>query len=236
MPKQLGSFTLPKLSTSSRDLIGTWTAGQTIFNVTIGKPQYYTGATWVTLEDGGGGSEVIIVVAVDPTVNDDNTLGYFVGQRWINTTTLQSYIAIDVSTGAAVWKEITGIEGIETGSNGEIILNSGVSLGTAVTPPILNANTNDLVITGIETAIVVRLSTSGNYSLTGIEPKDDTTAWMLFIANVGTNNIALKNNDANSLAVNRFLIGGDKNIQPDEGILLFYDPVTKRWRGSGILI
>jgi len=40
---------------------------------------------------------------VDPTVSDDNTLGYLVGSRWLNTTTPSEFVCSDVSTGAAVW-------------------------------------------------------------------------------------------------------------------------------------
>lgn len=44
---------------------------------------------------------------VDPTVNDDDAAGWDVGSRWINTTTAKVWFATDVSTGAAVWKEVT---------------------------------------------------------------------------------------------------------------------------------
>lgn len=125
---------------------------------------------------------------------------------------------------------------ITQGTDGEISLESGIVLGTAVTPPALTGNTNNLVITNIQTAIIIRLSSTGNHRLTGLVPFNDNKAWMLFLANVGTGNIILKNNDAASSANNRFLIGGNKKIQQDEGILLFYDPISKRWRGSGILI
>jgi len=125
---------------------------------------------------------------------------------------------------------------ITQGTDGEISLESGIVLGTAVTPPALTANTNNLVVTDIEKAIVLRLGSIGNHDLTGLVPFNSSKAWMLFVANIGPGNIKLKNNDAASSANNRFLIGGNKKIQQDEGILLFYDPISKRWRGSGILI
>lgn len=40
----------------------------------------------------------------DPTVNDDNTAGYFVGSLWANITNDKLFICIDTSTGAAAWK------------------------------------------------------------------------------------------------------------------------------------
>ena len=39
----------------------------------------------------------------DPTVNDDGTLGYVVGSRWINTTGPSEFVCSDATTGAAVW-------------------------------------------------------------------------------------------------------------------------------------
>lgn len=39
----------------------------------------------------------------DPGVNDDNTQGWEVNDLWTNTTTDKTFVAQDVSTGAAVW-------------------------------------------------------------------------------------------------------------------------------------
>lgn len=38
-----------------------------------------------------------------PTVNDDNTKGFVVGSRWINTTAGTAFICVNTTTGAAVW-------------------------------------------------------------------------------------------------------------------------------------
>ena len=42
-----------------------------------------------------------------PGVSNDNTEGYAVGSRWIDVTNDKEYVALDVSTGAAVWTETT---------------------------------------------------------------------------------------------------------------------------------
>lgn len=39
----------------------------------------------------------------NPTTGDDTTQGYEIGSVWVNTSTEGSYVAVDVSTGAAVW-------------------------------------------------------------------------------------------------------------------------------------
>lgn len=41
---------------------------------------------------------------VDPTVNDDALDGYLPGSRWINIATEKSFVAVNVTAGAAVWK------------------------------------------------------------------------------------------------------------------------------------
>lgn len=41
-----------------------------------------------------------------PGASDDNTAGYSVGSAWFDTTNDEVYFAIDVSTGAAVWKQV----------------------------------------------------------------------------------------------------------------------------------
>ncbi len=46
-----------------------------------------------------------------PTVTDDNTAGYIVGSLWYDTTGQEAYTALDVSTGAAVWKIMTATGG-----------------------------------------------------------------------------------------------------------------------------
>lgn len=48
---------------------------------------------------------------VNPTVSDDNTAGYAIGSRWINTATDEEFVATDVSTGAALWKSTTASAG-----------------------------------------------------------------------------------------------------------------------------
>lgn len=56
---------------------------------------YWNGTNWVP--------RLNTQTSTDPTVNNDNTQGYVIGSRWINTATDAIYIATDVSTGAAVW-------------------------------------------------------------------------------------------------------------------------------------
>lgn len=49
--------------------------------------------------------------ASDPTVNDDSGDGYAVGQLWVNTTSKQTFLATDVTVGAAVWRKTLAADG-----------------------------------------------------------------------------------------------------------------------------
>lgn len=45
---------------------------------------------------------------VDPVAGNDNTQGYDVQSRWINTSSSEEWVCTDASTGAAVWELTTG--------------------------------------------------------------------------------------------------------------------------------
>lgn len=46
-----------------------------------------------------------------PTVNDDETLAFRVGSLWIDVVADKAYLCVDATTGAAVWKDLTGAGG-----------------------------------------------------------------------------------------------------------------------------
>ena len=57
-----------------------------------------------------------------PTANDDNTVGYSIGSRWIDVTNDAVYTAVDVSTGAAIWRNLSASSsGVTT--NGSVVDN-----------------------------------------------------------------------------------------------------------------
>lgn len=61
-------------------------------------------AVWTVLAPEAG---AVTVTTVNPTVNDDVTLGFGVGDQWVNTVTNEAYICVDNTDGAAIWKYIT---------------------------------------------------------------------------------------------------------------------------------
>lgn len=51
--------------------------------------------------------KVNLTANVAPTVNADSGAGYSIGSRWVDTVADKEYVCLDVTVGAAVWKETT---------------------------------------------------------------------------------------------------------------------------------
>ena len=118
--------------------------------------------------------------------------------------------------------------------NGSLELSGGLQFGSSYASATLTGNTDDLLITDLANSVLVRLDADNNYSLTGIVVPDNTKTYFFSIFNVGTNkNITFKDDDTDSIAQNRFLLGANVVVQPGEGITLIYDPVSVRWRSPG---
>ena len=116
-------------------------------------------------------------------------------------------------------------------------VTGAVNFNGELTPAAIAANTNNYNPTGLNTCNFLRLSSSGNYNLTGLQaPSEGNQAIFICNVNTGANSITFKDNDASSTAANRFLIGGDKNIQSNEGIMLIYDQTSLRWRSQSVNI
>jgi len=58
-----------------------------------------------------------------PTASDDSSAGYALDDRWLDETNDKEYVAVDVSVGAAVWKETT-VTGADL-ANAEGMLKNG---------------------------------------------------------------------------------------------------------------
>ncbi len=89
--------------------------------------------------------------AVAPTADEDTDDGYAVGSIWVDTTADISYLCLDASSGAAVWKETSSIAAGEanTGSN---VGTAGVGVykqknGTDLELRNINAGSNKVTVT-----------------------------------------------------------------------------------------
>ena len=89
-----------------------------------------------------------------PAVTDDAAAGYEIGSRWIDITGQRSYVCLDATTGAAIWKVLTGPTGA--------VFNTGTKTGnyTATINDHLilcNASSGSFTITLPAVAIVTGL-------------------------------------------------------------------------------
>lgn len=96
----------------------------------------------------------------------------------------------------------------------------------------ISSNTNNL---GLPRNTLFRLTSTGNYDLTGIVPyagAATNSGRIIYLLNVGSNNISLKNEDALSTAANRFLThnGNQITLAPNHLVLALYDGTASRWR------
>ena len=120
--------------------------------------------------------------------------------------------------------------------------SNGGSLAYRSTDHSITANTNDL--TPVRYSGFQRWSSTGNFNVTGLAPgattsfSGGTPTWIhtngrvIWIHNVGSYNITLKHEDANSTAANRFTneSGTDLIMPPNSAVMLTYDGTTTRWR------
>lgn len=118
----------------------------------------------------------------------------------------------------------------------DVSFSGTVAFNGEITPTALSAHTNNYNPTGISTCNFLRISATGNYDLTGVAAPLTSINQAIYIVNIGTFSITLKNSSASSTAENRFLLGADKNLQQDEGIMIIYDQTSDRWRAASVNI
>jgi hypothetical protein len=67
----------------------------------------FTGHSGTNVDDALDARRPTHVSASDPTATDDDGDGHIVGCHWVNTTSNEEFVAVDVSTGAAIWESTT---------------------------------------------------------------------------------------------------------------------------------
>jgi len=119
---------------------------------------------------------------------------------------------------------------------GDVTFEGAMSFGDALITPIINSHQNNYNPTGLQDTIILDISSSGNFNITGIMKPIPNGTRILYVFNIGTNNIVFKDNDAGSLPENRILLGSNKSIQAGEGLILVYDNAETIWKVPAINI
>jgi hypothetical protein len=101
-----------------------------------------------------------------------------------------------------------------------------------VTPAQLTADQNDYNPTGLADAVVLRLDTNAQRTITGLAGGADGR--VLVLVNVGAQNLILADESASSTAANRFALDAALTVWPDTAVHLLYDATVSRWRVTGV--
>lgn len=98
-------------------------------------------------------------------------------------------------------------------------------------PSTITSNQNDYAPANFDKTFTLRLATDASRNITGLA--GGVAGRTIVIANVGSNDIVLKDEDSNSTAANRFALTGDVTISADAAVMLWYDNGASRWRVVG---
>lgn len=101
----------------------------------------------------------------------------------------------------------------------------------AVTADEITASQNNYNPTGLSTAGTLRLHSDASRNITGLAGGEDGREIRIF--NVGAQDIVLTNADAASSAAAQFIFGANITLNPNEGVVLWYDIVNTAWRAYG---
>lgn len=118
-------------------------------------------------------------------------------------------------------------------STGNATFARGFAITGVISPPQITSNQNDYAPTGFSAASTLRLSSDTSRTVSGLAGGADGR--MILIHNVGAQNIVFSNQDAASLAANRFLLGSNVTLGADAALPLRYDGTTQRWRPASPL-
>lgn len=153
----------------------------------------------------------------------------------LTDTDIPSGIARDTEVAAAIAAALVAYLTSATAASTYVAQAAATLTGTTtitgvISPAQIVADTDNYAPTGLSTASVLRLSTDASRNLTGIT--GGASGRVLIVLNVGAQDLVLKN-DVTSTAANRFKLGADVTLNGDEGITLWYDNTSTRWRAIG---
>jgi hypothetical protein len=114
--------------------------------------------------------------------------------------------------------------------NASLNAMSQVQWSGAVSPVALTAQADDYNPASFSGASALLLDATGDVTITGLIA--GSNGRVLPVINVSSNTITLAHASGSSTAANQFLapLGEDFDLQPGQGVLLFYDNTAARWR------
>ncbi len=115
---------------------------------------------------------------------------------------------------------------------GKTTISGALEVASIITPPALSSAAADYSPTGIGTATVLRLSTSGGTQNIGGIAAGTNAHRILRIVNLGPDDITLTHEDVGSIAQNRFALPGNTTVTLTVNAtkMLWFDLSSLRWR------
>jgi hypothetical protein len=134
-----------------------------------------------------------VVTTTDPTVDDDETAGFSVGDIWVNTITDEAYILVDAADGAAIWQNVAGgttDHGDLTGladddhtqyvlktDGGKEVVNTVAAAGATETLDLGDGNVHDVTLSADCTLSFAGATAGVACSFTLVLRQDGTGGW-----------------------------------------------------------
>jgi hypothetical protein len=111
-------------------------------------------------------------------------------------------------------------------------ISGAFSLADDISPTQITSNQNDYNPTSLSGANTLRLTSDAARDITGLQGGADGR--ILFIHNVGSFTITLKDESVSSSSANRFALYSDITLQSDTGVIIQYDSTSSRWRAINL--
>lgn len=146
-----------------------------------------------------------------------------------SSANLKALLTDETGSGAAVFGTGPTISGAILTGTADV--QQAITLSGDISPAQITSDQDDYAPTGFSTASVLRLNTDASRNITGLAGGSDGRT--VFIHNVGSFSIILKDESASSTAANRFALTSDMTLAADAAILLQYDATSSRWRAMG---
>lgn len=148
--------------------------------------------------------------AIDPTVTNDDSENYVVGDFWVNTVTSRAFLCVDTTTGAAVWDQL------EHSINDIWERNDGTGVVTLANP------TDILSVLNIRNVEVMGFDTAAGASVSEGQVAWDNDAGTLIIGMPG-GNVSLQSGQEMYLPDRP---KNDEGIQIDNGQVVYISGAT----------
>lgn len=206
------------------------TVGDIYQNTTDGLIHHHDGTSWKSVDN----VKVNLTATTDPGINDDDTAGYGVGSKWVNTTNDTVFFAVDVTTGAAIWKTMVDVESTQTLS-GSKTFSSAVTISDATSST--TKDTGSLVTEGgigVEENLNVggNANVGGNVVVTGnLTVNGTTTTLNTTTLDVEDVNITVNNGGNQASADGNAGLNVEMSDATDVD-LLYDSTLTSKWKAG----